>query len=294
MSPPPAIVAATDFSAQARHATERAARIAQEHAGTLTLLHVLPGPLMAQVRRWLGADSLPPAKLLEDARQRLQTCAERLPKAQLSTLVSEGSALDETLAAAERQNAALIVVGARGESFMRRAVLGGTAERLVRSAARPVLVVRQTPREPYRRVLVALDLSAGSDAALRIARWVAPQARLVLTTVFQVPLEGRLRLAGVDQATIARYREHARSEARRGLLALASRAGLPDGSWEACVAEGDASYALVELEQEQDCDLLVVGKHSRSAAADMLLGSVTQHLLAEGTADVLVSTPNDG
>ena len=294
MTQPPTIVAAIDFSAPARHAAERAARIAQEHTGTLTLLHVLPGPLMAQLRRWLGADSVPAAQLLDDARARLQACAERLPQVQAGLLIQEGSALDETLDVAERQDAQLIVVGARGEGFMRRAVLGSTAERLVRSSSRPVLVVRQMPREPYRRVLVALDLSAGSDAALRIARWVAPQARLLLTTVFQVPLEGRLRLAGVEDATIARYREQARADARHGLLALAARAGLPEGSWEISVVEGDASFGLIELEQEQDCDLVVVGKHNRSAAADMLLGSVTQHLLAEGAVDVLVSTPGHG
>jgi nucleotide-binding universal stress UspA family protein len=34
----------------------------------------------------------------------------------------------------------------------------------------------------------------------------------------------------------------------------------------------------------------VLGKHGQSATADLLLGSVTKHVLAEGSADVLVST----
>jgi nucleotide-binding universal stress UspA family protein len=54
--------------------------------------------------------------------------------------------------------------------------------------------------------------------------------------------------------------------------------------------EGDASQRIVEQEQGSDCDLVVVGKHGQTAAEELLLGSVTRHVLAEGSADVLVST----
>jgi nucleotide-binding universal stress UspA family protein len=47
---------------------------------------------------------------------------------------------------------------------------------------------------------------------------------------------------------------------------------------------------IVEAELAQDCDLVVLGKHGQSATEELLLGSVTKHVLAEGSADVLVST----
>ena len=72
--------------------------------------------------------------------------------------------------------------------------------------------------------------------------------------------------------------------------ALASAAGLNTGRWEPCIVEGDASLRIVEHEQEMDCDLVVLGKHGPSVTEDLLLGSVTKHVLAEGSADVLVST----
>lgn len=295
MNPSASIVAATDFSAHARHAAERAARIAREHAATLTLLHVLPGAPMAKLRAWLGGDDgAPPEHLLDEAGASLQACIERLPPAtSVESLVSEGSVLDEILDAADRLDARLIVLGARGAGFVRRAMIGGSAERLVRRSARPVLVVRQTPHEAYQRVLVAVDFSEVSAQLLAIARWIAPQAHLVLTTVFEVPFEGRLRLAGVAEAKIDRYREQARQEARRSLMALADRAGLPPQCWQACIVEGDPSFRLLELEQEQDCDLVVVGKHSRSGATDMLLGSVTHRVLADGAVDVLIAAPRN-
>ena len=192
---------------------------------------------------------------------------------------------------AERVDARLLVLGARGVGFLRRLVLGTTSQRLMHRTDRPLLVVRQTAHRPYRRVLVAVDFSPQSRNALMLARRVAPNAKLVILTVFQVPFEGKLRFAGVDDATIELCRQRARAEARRQLHALAHEAGLSPSQWEPCVVEGDASRRIVEQEQSRDCDLVVLAPHGQSAAADLLLGSVTRHVLAEGNVDVLLSTP---
>jgi nucleotide-binding universal stress UspA family protein len=55
MTPLRQILAAVDFSPGARHAAERAARLARETGAELTLMHVLPGDQLAALRRWLGA-----------------------------------------------------------------------------------------------------------------------------------------------------------------------------------------------------------------------------------------------
>lgn len=44
------------------------------------------------------------------------------------------------------------------------------------------------------------------------------------------------------------------------------------------------------MEQEEDCDLIVVGKHGEHLTERLLIGSVTQHVLAESQGDVLVIT----
>jgi nucleotide-binding universal stress UspA family protein len=46
---------------------------------------------------------------------------------------------------------------------------------------------------------------------------------------------------------------------------------------------------ILEQEQEQDCDLLVMGKDGRAGFDELLLGSVTKRVLAESQSDVLVS-----
>ncbi|HYN59971.1 MAG TPA: universal stress protein, partial [Rubrivivax sp.] len=56
------------------------------------------------------------------------------------------------------------------------------------------------------------------------------------------------------------------------------------------VTFGTPPACIVEAEQAQDCDLVVLGKHGQSPTEELLLGSVSKHVLAEGSADVLVST----
>lgn len=292
------ILAATDLSAPARHAAERAAHIAQETGAALTLMHVLPGNSLDTLRQWLGAGSAVVAEMEQQARQQLDKLAadlrqQRRNQVHVQAVYTCGNVLDEIGREVHARHADLLVLGARGESFLRRLVLGTTSERLLRRTTRPVLVVRQAAHARYRRALCAVDFSRWSPHVVATARTVAPHARLLLFHAWQVPFEEKLRFAGVDADTIEHYRRRTRAEVTRQMHALADAAGLEPSAWEPCVAEGDPSQRLVEHEQLHDCDLVILGKHGRSATEDLLLGSVTKHVLAEGSADVLVSTQHD-
>lgn len=292
MTPLHSLLALTDFSAPARHAADRAARLAHETGAQLTLLHAVPGTTLDELRQWLGAGHGAEQQLLKDAAERLQTLANELAAARrvaVQTHLATGRVLDEIAREADALQADLVVLGARGAGFLRRLTLGTTCERLLRRSTRALLVVKQTPRAAYRRVLVAIDFSPWSAHAIEAARRVAPHARLLLLTAYGVPFEGKLQRAGVDTQTIEHYRQEAQASARQQLDALARQAGLKPGHWDACVIEGDAWPRIVEQEQEQDCDLVVLGKHGQSAAEDLLLGSVTKSVLAEGSSDVLIS-----
>lgn len=293
---PGPILAATDFSALARHAAERAAHLAHETETPLTLMHVLPGGALEQLREWLGAGHPLEQQLHEEADRHLGALAAELQThgpATVSPVLSTGSPLVEIGRQCEDQDVSLLVVGARGSGFLRQLVLGSTSERLLRRTRRPMLIVRHRPHDAYRHVLVALDFSPWSAHAIELARQVAPGARLLLFNAYQVPFESKLRYAGVDAATIEHYRHQARADALQRVLSLADSTGLKAGEWAPCIVEGDPSQRLIEQEQEQDCDLVVLGKHGRSVTEDMLLGSVSKHVLAEGSTDVLVSTAHE-
>lgn len=296
MNRPGPILAATDLSPPARHAADRAARLARETGAALTLMHVLPGGALQELRQWLGTGHAIEQQLHDDAQRGLRALAAELQahhQVAARVVQAGGSVLDEIGREAGALDAALLVLGARGAGYLRRLVLGSTSERLLGRTTRPLLVVRQAPHEPYRRVLVALDFSPWSAHAVALARRVAPQATLLLFNAYQVPFEEKLRYAGVDVATIDRYRDQARIHATQRVHALAAGSGLKPDDWEPCIVEGDASQRIVEHEHEKDCDLVVLGKHGQSVAEDLLLGSVSKHVLAEGSTDVLVSTARE-
>ena len=287
------ILVATDFSGHARHAAARAARLAHETRSTLTLVHVGPGEPLAWIRTWLGASSAGQARMRVDARRQLRQLAADLASArhvEVNVDEAAGSARNEILRAAERVDARLLVLGAGGVGFLRRLVLGTSAARLVHRTDRPLLLVRQTPHEPYRRVLVAVDFSPASHAALALARRVAPNAHLVILTVFQVPCEGKLRFAGVESVTIEMHCRQAQAHARQQMHTLVHEAGLPPSQWEPCVVEGNVWLRIIEQAQLHRCDLVVLGRNGQPTVADRLLGSVTRRVLADGHVDVLVSS----
>lgn len=283
------ILAATDLSGPARPAAQRAARLARSHGADLTLLHVVPAGALGDLRDWLGTPLM--ERVNELASRDLEALGAQLRQqgqARVQARLEVGVVSTTLIRVAEEVRAGLLVVGARGAGVLRRLFLGTTAERVLRLATRPILVVRRPAEGPYRRVLLGLDSSRHCGRLLEQARLVAPDAHWVLCNAFRVPFEKELRFAGVDEATISYYREQARANARARLEGLAEAAGLPGARYELCVVEGEASLRLVEQQEALGCDLTVIGKHGQSTLQDMLLGSVAKHVLAESTTDVLL------
>ena len=81
------------------------------------------------------------------------------------------------------RDAALLVVGHRGRGMVGRAVLGSTALRVLSLASCPVLVDRPREAEADGPVVVGIDRSVGSAAALRYALRDAARRGVGLVTV---------------------------------------------------------------------------------------------------------------
>jgi nucleotide-binding universal stress UspA family protein len=291
------VVAATDLSAPARRAVDRAARLARPAGASLTVVHAMNASMLDELRRWLDTGGDVEQSILDDVRQQLRSLAGNVGaryQIAVNERVVSGRPVDEIARVGEELEADLIVTGTLGGGPFRSHFIGSTAERVVRKSGRPVLMVRQLAHEPYRRVLVAVDFSRWTAPSLAIAAVVAPEAHFVLVHCVNVPFEGRMRLAGVSERALEKYRTDARNEANRRFAELAAQSGLPDDRWTAVAPMRlDPWMAIVGEEQEQDCDLIVIGKHGRNAVEELLLGSTTNMVIAESSTDVLVSAQAD-
>jgi nucleotide-binding universal stress UspA family protein len=150
MATPPAfrtILVATDFSDDGDAAVSHALRLGAEPGTRVLIVHVLdadptPNPLYAhyypmptpeQTRR-------AEASALEALRARIPEDA--MGSERVETLVLHGVPASEILRMADERKVSLIVIAPRGRSALLRLALGSVADRVIREAPCPVLLVR--------------------------------------------------------------------------------------------------------------------------------------------------------
>lgn len=115
------ILAATDLSAPARHAIERAFHLSASTNSELYILHAIEFDTLDSLREMLGDDVLAvKARLNSDAHTRLdQLASNPVINRGVSphTCVADGNPLDTIATEADILDADLVILGARGESF---------------------------------------------------------------------------------------------------------------------------------------------------------------------------------
>jgi nucleotide-binding universal stress UspA family protein len=140
------ILVATDLDKTSKEAVTAAAHLAREQRASLYIVNVVLDPM---TQPWaLEAYGIDFPRLVEDLRhgslaQLKQVVAgikPELPSVRPEVLV--GAPASEIVQYAREQGVDLIVVGTHGRGPVRRAFLGSVAERVVREAPCPVLVVR--------------------------------------------------------------------------------------------------------------------------------------------------------
>lgn len=283
------ILAATDFSDDARAAAARAAQLAAVFGARLELMHVLNSPWLATLKDIFQRDDDDEARLQAQAVQELGELATALSREQdvrIESAVRVGVVRDVIREAASRAD--LLVLGPRGLNPIRDLIVGSTAERLLNAVPCPILVVKRPPLTPYRRVLVAVDFSSYSAPALVAARQIAPDADLHVCHAFNVPYEGKLWIAGVEDGEIKRYRNLARQRAVADMDALVLASGVDPQRILRHVEHGDPGPVLLGQEIAHAADLIVIGKQGHGLVEESLLGSVTRHLLSDARCDILV------
>jgi nucleotide-binding universal stress UspA family protein len=281
------ILVGTDFGADADRAVTRAARLAAEHGATLEILHVLDRQALVETQSLRGIPRSFRRSVVADARARLEQlrslCAGA-PAVELSVRI--GSPRAEILKAGAAVD--LLVLGVRGASPIRDLLLGTTAERVLNTARAPILVVRCVSGGSYERVLAPVDFSVYSQRALEFATRVSAAASVSAVHAYVVPFEGYLRLGGSADEQIADFRVQERLKAEAQLQALLDAFPAERTRMRGVAVHGDPIPTILQMQEQMQAELIVMGKRGRSAVSDALIGSVTRRILANASCDVLV------
>lgn len=296
-SPPPGrlvrIVAGTDFSVAAAQALSRAAELARTHGAHLLLVHVVPSALWEDagiaLAATVGATMPSPQALQLDAQERLEREAQDLA-AHYGLSCSAEAAWGRPAVELGRRAAAadLLVVGGHGAHPQPSPCVGATAQKLLRLAPSPVLIVKRDPVHEYRTLLLPTDFSAPARAALVATAAWWPHARLHLAHAFELPADGYLRHADIDVTAVAAVQAAARARLLGELAAWADGAGVDLARRRLHVEHGYAPERIDRWARTLHADLVAIAAHGRAELERALLGSVSLHTALAAPCDVLL------
>ncbi len=288
------VLVATDLSLGSDAAVRRAAAIGRERGAELAVCHVVPNALRASVLfpqlnlpEPTSAEALTSPAAAAVAEQVSRVTG--LEPSSYEILVAEGPPDARVVAAAEDWGADLVVVGASGRSAPERLLLGSVAERVVRHASVPVLVVRPGGG---RGVLAATDLSDPSLPALSAGAAEAGEAggRLLALHALELSpglfVETTAAFGGGPLPPPTELVERMRALALDSLASAVGLAGAPDA--EVVVVDGPAAAAVLAMATARDVDLVVIGTTGKTGLARLLLGSVAEAVVRSAPCSVLV------
>jgi nucleotide-binding universal stress UspA family protein len=291
-SPPKNILCAVDFSEISIDALRYAIALARRAGGSVHVLHAWV-PMVPVSAGAVDVDETLIDRIAADLERPLRelAAAHQDPRVVLTTEARIGDSASTIVSRAEARGADTIVVGTHGRSGLPRVILGSVAERVVRTATTPVVVV--PPRRdgaaafadrPLRTILCPVDFSVASDLALRAAIELAEASGARVTALHCYDPAG---LEGTERATTEKALQHdldasIHRYAERGApLAALVRAGVPYA-------------AIVDAVRELDADLVVMSTLGKSGLAHFLLGSVVERVIRSSPVPVMAIRPPAG
>jgi nucleotide-binding universal stress UspA family protein len=177
----------------------------------------------------------------------------------------------------------LIIVGAARHNNISDFFLGTAVDHILHHAAAPVLIVKERPRTPYRRILVATDFSDCSARALETALAFFPDATIDLVHNYHVAYEAWLK-----SDTVA---AEMRSDAEQELQDFVTGMNLSEKELSRVtprLVEGNLHQSIFTMLDTGDYDLLVLGTHGRSGFAMATIGSRASEMMGWSPVDVLM------
>lgn len=278
------ILLATDLTNTSDRAMERALKLAKEQKCALHLLHVLPQYRTKRVSTALKAAT-------EDVmRGYLKDYKDAAAVKTTALAVAGAEVYAEILKGAHQVKAGLIVLGLHGKTKLPDLFAGTTAERLVRKGTTPVLMVKNKPVGAYSNVVCAVDFSPSSQAALRLAAALAPQASFTAVHSYEVPvypfetsyiyLETKVAVVDEDQRRMERFVLEETKLSKKKVKAGIRLTGR--------VVQGPVYDVLTKQVKSTKAEMIALGSHGRAGLMPSLLGSLAGTLLTYAPADILV------
>lgn len=296
----------TDFSEESQKAMAYARALLNHFPGTVHLVYAHDVDFSYAVPALLtSAPLISTGEVERRYRKDLEKLAKQfgLPGSAAERHVRTGRAYREICEVASEVGAELIVIATHGRTGLRRLMLGSTAERVVRHAPCPVLVVRETERDcldigkgktavetalRIAKILVPLDFSDSSREGLLYAIAFAKRfgASLILLHAIQVmpfvPADGH---AAHERMPAPGVIERAARLGARKFLKQIDFAGV---AYQMEIQSGTPAQEICRFAENAGVDAIITSTHGQTGLAHVLIGSTAEHVVRYAHCPVLV------
>jgi nucleotide-binding universal stress UspA family protein len=147
--------------------------------------------------------------------------------------------------------------------------------------------------DKFRKLFVAIDFSPNSDEALRQAhdRALSTGAQLAVCHIVPNELRSNLLFPDISRITALKFPLEMKQIAEAAAARVAEITGRTEGEFELIVDDGTPQALILNRAEEWLADLIIVGSHGQTSAADALLGSVTDSVIRHAHCPVLIVRP---
>ncbi len=295
------ILVPTDFSAPSFKALMYAGPLAKSFRAKLHLLHVddvgVDEPMVGTI---YGLNAEIGKKLTQRLQRMAAECAAPIPPARCHVRI--GHAYHQVCREARRLDADLIITSTHGFTGLKRVLIGSTAERIVRYAPCPVLVVREHERDFVRvrpgatrefalelkRILVPVDFSIHSDHALRYAIQWARRLGAGITVLHVIRPQYFAAMDAYGVSSLSAVMDALRESAVTQMRELIRKTPWAGVSFQAKITVGLPGRGIGEFAAGIEADLIVTSTHGRSGIKHVLIGSVAEQVVRYSRCAVLV------
>ena len=288
-------------AAQSEHPQlERGMKLAEQSQSNLQLVDIVKD--VSLTVRLLSRDYTHLHSLLiREKEEQLQRLVDRCRAhgLQADGQVLCGVSSHQTLEAASRLGADLIVRLTKGSRSLQAGHLGTSSQQLLRRLACPLWLADPQHEPQCRSIVAAVDASPDDDAhrqlnrrILQVALQLAKRERAKLRVGYVWSLYGsemlRHRLPESEYQGLLEFNRRQHQESFEELLAQFDlHATGPD----ARMLEGEPSQALPELCTQEQADLLVCGTVARHGIPGLFLGNTAERIVNRVACSILALTP---
>jgi nucleotide-binding universal stress UspA family protein len=227
--------------------------------------------------------------------------AQRLAEAGVAadTLVVSGRPAEQIVNQAQTRNFDLIAMGTRGQSGIRRGLVGSVTDEVVRSSKVPVLVlsplaIERSAQSDYglSSITVPLDGSELAEYALPYAEELAKRLSLEISLLRVVQVASLAYYAGdgVPMNTLP-LEEELEAEAIAYLDKVADDVRARGLTTSQIVLRGSPALSIVDHVKNLENNLVAICTHGRSGLGRLLIGSVADSIIRSSGVPVLAINP---